>query len=187
MTWTCPNCSASLSDAPRACPRCEYRPENAREYFWLYASGMAFIALGFALGAMSLIVADGARDHWSRRFDGWFPLAPFSGEDLWIAFLLAGILYTLAGLGLTRHFWSSWYLLLGLATWQAVVSSRELLIGEPEALGTRADTWTKSIVLIAALGVLALAARVGIALKRTPPRDIRRLQTVIGDRERDPS
>src|SRR5690606_24256873 len=169
-----PNCSAEVRHDVAECPRCGYRPELAREYFWLYAGGLVVIAGGFALGILSLIIGNPGPDHWSRPLEGWFPLAPLGGQR-WIAFLSAGVLFTLAGLGLTRHRWSAWWLLVLLLVWELGWTARKLITGEP---GEPNFALAAALLATELLG-LALAARLALALRRTPPRDIRRLQAPV--------
>ncbi|MBI4600640.1 MAG: hypothetical protein HY721_01640 [Planctomycetes bacterium] len=162
----CPNCSAPLDAAQAACGRCGYRPDLGWEYLWLYSGGIAFVVLGFALGALGVLAEGAGPEHWSRACAGWFPLVPWPSSHHWLAFLVAGISLTLCGLGVTRRRLDA---LLGLLLVLSWVTAGSVLA----ACGLAGSGGARS----AALGVLAvevplllLALRVALAFRRTPRR-----------------
>lgn len=99
-------------------------------------------------------------------------VAPLATNHRWIAFLIEGILLTLAGLGITRHRWSSWFLLVLLCLWELGWTLRKLVTGEP---GAPAPALASALLALEVLGLI-LAARLAVALRRTPERDVAKLQ-----------
>jgi hypothetical protein len=175
----CPNCGAPAEGPPVSCRLCGYRSEIAPEYLWLYGGGGCITLLGFALGAAG-VASEGARPgHWSERCQGWFPLWPWPASYHWLSLLVAGIAFTLIGLGITRRRRVAWLALLCLCGYQAVLAALALagLRGGPGVRGVAV------LVLLAEILLLALAARLGFAFRRTPPRDIVRLQKALRGEE----
>jgi hypothetical protein len=175
----CPNCSAPLSVAPRTpCRRCGYEAALAREFLWLYLGGGGVIILGLALGIAGVLVEGAGPEHWSRAWRGWFPLGPWPSSHHWLAFLVEGIALTLAGLGLTRQQRSAAWLLsilaLGEAGWLA---SRLILAGR---MGAAPPLGSLLLLLAIEAGVVLLSVRLALALRRTPGRDVRKLQATLG-------
>ncbi|MCZ6795323.1 MAG: hypothetical protein O7J95_17090 [Planctomycetota bacterium] len=172
MPIRCPNCSQEVEYRPIRCPRCGYRTELAREYLWLYVAGGVFVLGGFVFGALSVFVVDTARDHWSRQLLGWYPLGPWALTVHWLAFLGQGIVWTLGGLGITRHRWGALGLLAATAVWNISWACREVLVAEPG----ESRSLSAPLLLVAELAVLLVSARLAVALARTPRRDVRKLQ-----------
>lgn len=172
MSIRCPNCNQEVDYRPIHCPRCGYRSELAAEYFWLYIAGGLITLAGLAFGASSFLVTDAPPEHWSRRFLGWFPLGPWPSTYHWLAFLVEGIIWTLIGLGITRHRRGALALLVALVLWEMIWTGRKLLTGAPgESMPV-----TSSLLITAEILGLLLASRLFRALRRTPPRDVSRLQ-----------
>jgi hypothetical protein len=122
----CPNCGAPVEGAPVSCGLCGYRSELASEYFWLYGGGGLVTLLGFVLGAMG-VAGEGARpDHWSARGEGWFPFWPWPAGYHWLSFLVAGIAFTLVGIGITRRRPAAWLGLVLLSAYQAALAALAL-------------------------------------------------------------
>ena len=138
---------------------------------------------GFALGVLSLIIGDAPQGHFVENFRGWHPFGVFSESYHWIGFLTEAIALTLAGLGLTRHRWDSWWLLTAVTGWPLALAVRKLATGEP---GPPATGYAIAVA-IGCAAILLLAARLALALRRTPPRDIRRLQSGIHPGAASPS
>jgi len=75
---------------------------------------------------------------------------------------------TLIGMGFTRRFRSSFFALLALAVWESIWVIRELVSDGPSLLAIALLVWE--------IALLALAARLGLALHRVPHRDVAKLQ-----------
>ena len=138
----------------------------------MYLGGGVLILLG-ALHVVLGTLSEGSRqDHWSRLFSGWYPLGPWPADSNWFAIVLLGIALTLVGLGFTRHFKSSFYAGIALFCWQILCAGKKLLSDAPEN--------TSSFIVLSALILevllLLLVIRMGLAIKRTPGREIQRLQ-----------
>ncbi|MEE3199519.1 MAG: hypothetical protein VX254_05745 [Planctomycetota bacterium] len=151
----------------------------AKEYFWLYLGGGLLILLGAIHVVLGTISQDSGQGHWSRFFSGWFPLGPWPADSNWFAMIVLGIALTLLGLGFTRHFKSSFYAGIGLFCWQIFCSAKKLLSGPPE----NSSAFLVLSVLILEVLLLLLVIRLGLALKRTPEREIYRLQRGLQKQE----
>lgn len=186
----CPNCSQPLEAEPVVCPRCGYRRELAGELLWLYAGGSTFLVIGFVLGLAALAVEGRGTDHWSHALDGWFPWfpwvtgvpgfpwvtwAPWPPSHAWIAYLIVGIGLSVCGLGLTRHRRSAGCA-LGVLLAGAATGAVWALARQGSAAGGAPGSPAPWIVLAAALSLFLLLLRCFLALRRTPPRDVRALQ-----------
>ncbi|MEM7233664.1 MAG: hypothetical protein AAF517_15925 [Planctomycetota bacterium] len=178
MTYICPNCSEASASEPDECSRCGYRGSLAREYFWLYIGGATFIVFGFAYGLLSLSVHDAPEDHWSAPFRSWYPLGGWILTYHWLAFLSEGIVFTLSGMGITRHRWLGWWSALAAVVFDLAFSAYAYA-------SNHAEVSTAVFASVAAFhGLLCLSLiRLGIALRRTPPRNIHRLQSPESSRE----
>ena len=175
MAVHCPNCSEPITSEPIRCPRCGYRSEMAPEYFWLYIGGGLLIVGGLAVGALGVALQGCGPGHWSAELRGWFPLGPFPSSHHWLAFLVAGIVLSVAGMGLTRHRPGAWALLLALLSWETVWTALKLFSGAP---GEPHPLLAGGLLTLEVAGFL-LAARLGQALRRTPARDVGKLQRGI--------
>lgn len=180
----CPNCSSLVAGEPVVCARCGYRSTAAREYFWIYLGGAAFVFFGFLVGAVGIGLEGTAAGHWSRGFEGWFPAVVWPRGYVWLGFLVVGICLTGCGLGITKRSRAACGLLLALlgaeAAQAALAVAGILGAGPPAAL--------PAAVLGAAAVFLALALRIGLALLKTPrraglPHLLSRRQTAGGDPE----
>ena len=170
----CPNCGAEASArigsaSPEPCPACGYSGRNAREYFWLYGGGAAVILLGFGLGAAGVFLQGVPPDHASRRLGGWNPIPLWPEDWYWLAFLVAGILYTLAGMGITRRRWAGLAAFAGTA---AVGAAGAMLA----LAGARGGEGIAGALLASHAILVALAARLWLSFRRTPPRDPSRIR-----------
>ena len=173
----CPNCGAGAAAGAGAasadpCPACGYSGRNAREYFWLYGGGAAVILLGFVLGVAGVLLQGAPPDHGARRLGGWYPIPGWPEEWHWLSFLVAGIFYTLAGMGITRRRWSGWAAFTGLAAVGAA-GAILALAGAREAEGAAGAA---AMLLAAHAVLLALGARLWLSFRRTPPRDPSRIR-----------
>ena len=173
----CPNCGAEASAqagsaSPEPCPACGYSGRNAREYFWLYGAGAAVIILGFALGGAGVLLQGVPPDHASRRLAGSCPIPLWPEEWHWLAFLVAGIIYTIAGMGITRRRWAGLAAFAGTAL-VGVAGAILALAGDRASGGVGG---TAAMLLAAHAVLLALAARLWLSFKRTPPRDPSRIR-----------
>jgi len=151
---------------------CGYRSVLAREYLWLYGGGIVFAGLGFLLGILGVFSEGRSPQHWSSITSGWFPFWPWPAGYHWLAFLVAGIVFTVGGLGLTRHRRFVW---LGLAVFLLyefglVLAAGSGLLAAPEAGNL---PWVLAGV---AATLFAILLRAGIALYRTPRRVVADLQ-----------
>lgn len=151
----------------------------AKEYFWLYLGGGLLILLGAIHVVLGTLSQDSGQDHWSRFFSGWFPLGPWPADSNWFVMIVLGIALTLLGLGFTRHFKSSFYAGIGLFCWQIFCSAKKLLSGPPE---NSSASLVLSVLILEVL-LLLLVIRLGLALKRTPEREIYRLQRGLQKQE----
>jgi hypothetical protein len=168
----CPNCGQPVDATPVHCPLCGYQSKLWQEYFWLYAGGGAVVLAGIALGAIGVWVEGSSPGHWSETLRGWFPLGPWPGSHHWLAFVVEGIVLTIAGLGLTRRKRSAAVLLLGISAWEAAWTIRRLASGDAE-LGSSLPA---ALLLTVECVLLALGLRLVVALWRTPARDATALQ-----------
>ena len=178
-TLHCPSCGAPVAGEPPSCSACGYRPETAREYFWLYAGGAAVILLGFILGAAGVALQGAPPGGWRRALEGWFPIGPWRGEGHWLSFLVAGIALTLAGLGVTRRMPAAWLAAAAATAW-ATAWTVLALTGVVGAAG--APAVAAGLLPAEALLVLLLL-RIGISFLRTPRRDAARLRREAGSFE----
>jgi len=143
-----------------------------KEYFWLYLGGGLLIVLG-ALHVVLGTLSQGSRQaHWSRFFSGWYPLGPWPADSNWFAIVVLGVALTLIGLGFTRHFKSSFYAGIVLFCWQIFCTGKKLLSDNHE----NTSSFIVLFVLILEVLLLLLVMRMRLALKRTPEREIYRLQ-----------
>jgi len=172
MAFPCPNCSQQVESRPIVCPRCGYKSELAREYFWLYGAGALILLSGFLFGGLSTLVVDRATDHWSRHFTGWFPLGPWRPTYDWLSFLIAGIGLSLAGLGITRHRWKGLILFVAIVAWAWRWTLRKLITDTSDGPAP----WIAGALIILESAGLLLAGRLALSLRRTPPRELERLQ-----------
>ena len=168
----CPNCGHPVEKQPISCSVCGYRSESSREYFWLYLGGPLLFLLGIASGVVGSLSASAGPEHWSRVCADWFPLGTLPANWNWFAFLLLGIVLTLVGMGFTRHFKSSLYWGIALFSWQIFCGGKKLL-WDPSA---NEDSLLPISALIIEILLLLVVIRLGLALKRTPERNISRLQ-----------
>ena len=169
---SCPNCGQPVEEQPIDCPTCGYRSENAGEYFWLYLGGLGLILLG-VISVIAGTLSEGAGPgHWSRISVGWFPLGDWPAEWNWFAYVLLGITLTLLGLGFTRRFRSSLFWGIALFSWQIFCSGKKLLWDE----GSENTLLLPISALILEILLLLMVIRLGMALSRTPQRDVLRLQ-----------
>ena len=175
----CPNCGHPAERQPINCTICGYRSELVKEYFWLYLGGAALILLGAIHVVLGTLSQGSGQDHWSRFFSGWFPLGPWPADSNWFAIVVLGVALTLLGLGFTRHFKWSFYAGIGLFCGQIFCAVKKLLSGTPE----NASTFLVLSVLILEVLLLLLVIRLGLALKRTPEREIYRLQRGLQKQE----
>ncbi|MFP6738090.1 MAG: hypothetical protein VCD34_05040 [Planctomycetota bacterium] len=143
-----------------------------KEYFWLYLGGGVLIVLGALHVVLGTLSQDSRQDHWSRFFSGWYPLGPWPADSNWFAIVVLGVALTLIGLGFTRHFKSSFYAGIVLFCWQIFCAGKKLLSDNPE----NTSSFIVLFVLILEVLFLLLFIRMGLALKRTPEREIYRLQ-----------
>ena len=168
----CPNCDSPVQRDPVVCDVCGYRSDLAREFFWLYIGGTLLAFVGFALGACGVLIDESGRDHWSRALAAWYPLGLWPEAHHWMAFLVSGILVTLGGMGLTRRRRSAWFLLTVIVAYQLLWSAATLLgFGG----GDVPVTWPAALPAFNVL-LAVLLARIGVALRRTPPRDAAQMQ-----------
>ena len=172
MVQTCPICNSSVDSAPIACSVCGYRSDLAREYLWLYAGGIVFAGIGFLLGILGVFSEGRSPQHWTSITAGWFPLWPWPAGYHWLAFLVAGIVFTVGGLGLTRHRRFAW---VGLAVFLFYEFGLVLAAGSGILTAPEAGHLPWVLAGVAAT-LFALLLRVGIALYRTPRRDVSDLQ-----------
>jgi hypothetical protein len=159
----CPSCGAPAAGDPPACSACGWRTQTAREHLWLRAGGSAVILLGFVLGAVGVAIQGAPPGHWSESLAGWFPIGPWGGAHHWLSFLVAGILLTLAGLGVTRRLPAAWLAAAAAVVWEAGWTVLAL-----SGLAGRAGAPAAAGALLAAEGIfLLLVLRIGLALLRT--------------------
>jgi hypothetical protein len=130
------------------------------------------ILLGFGLGAAGVLLQGVSPDHVSRRLAGWYPIPPWPAEWRWLSLLVAGILYTLAGMGITRRRWSGWAALVGVAA----LGSAGALLALAGARGGEGLAGAGAVILCAHAFLLLLGARLWLAFRRTPPRDPSRIR-----------
>ena len=168
----CPNCGHPVEKQPISCSVCGYRSESSREYFWLYLGGPLLFLLGIASGVVGILSASAGPEHWSRVCADWFPLGTLPANWNWFAFLLLGIVLTLVGMGFTRHFKSSFYAGIVLFCWQIFCTGKKLLSDNHE----NTSSFIVLFVLSREVLLLLLVMRMRLALKRTPEREIYRLQ-----------
>ena len=177
----CPNCGSPVDSAPVRCARCGYRSEMAGEYFWLYAGGCIVILAGFLLGALGIAIEGAPPGHWSRTFDGWFPIAPWPSSHRFLAYLVLGVALTGCGLGITRRKPAAWLALLAIALYELAMTVPML----PPLRGEHGGSRWVVVVLGGEILLLLLAARMGIALRRTPRAFCHR-HSAAGHRESPP-
>ncbi len=174
----CPNCSGTVERQPIVCDACGYRSDMASEYLWLYAVGGFVLLLGMATGVAGVMIQGNARGAASGALEGWFPLGPWPRDFHWLAVLVAGILLTLVGMGLTRRFRSAYWAGLVLVVFEIVFTGRKLVA---EAPPPQAPALAGTLLAVEVV-FLAVLVRVGIALRRTPPRDVDRVRRRLADR-----
>ncbi len=138
----------------------------------MYLGGGLLILMGAIHVVLGTLWEGSRQEHWSGFFSGWYPLGPWPADSNWFAIVLHGIALTLIGLGFTRHFTSSFYAGIALFCWQIICAGKKLLQGSPEST---ADLALVSALILEVL-LLLLVIRIGIALRRTPEREIYRLQ-----------
>ena len=168
----CPNCGHPVEGQPIRCSICGYRSESAGEYFWLYLGGPLLILLGLISVVAGFLSEGAGSEHWSRVCAGWFPLGAWPRDWNWFAFILLGIGLTLVGFGFTRHFKSSFYWAIALFSWQIFCRGKKLLWNSP----ANEDSLLPASAMVVEILLLLMVIRLGLALKRTPGRDIPRLQ-----------
>lgn len=168
----CPNCNSPVDSEPVRCDVCGYHADLAREFFWLYLGGATIVLLGLAIGSLGVALDGAGPDHWSRSLRGWFPLAPWPGSHHWLAFLVVGIVLTVSGLGITRRRLFAWFGLSALVLYQLlwVLLASVGLAGPGDVSGLSTVLGGGGVLLV------ALLARLGLAIRRTPERDAHRLQ-----------
>ena len=175
----CPNCNSPVESGPVRCEVCGYRSEHAREFFWLYLGGVTIVLVGLAMGSLGVAAEGAGPGHWSRSLRGWFPLAPWPESHHWLAFLVAGIVLTVTGLGITRRRPLAWIALALLALYQLVwiLLAAAGLAGPGDVTGLAMTLGGGGVLL------LALLARIGLALRRTPTRDAHQMQLRARERQ----
>lgn len=135
----------------------------AREYFWIYGGGALLVLVGFAAGAAGVLLEVSGPRSWSRRLEGWFPLEPWPAGYQWLAFLVVGIVLSVAGIGITRRRASAWgsaaALLLYEAAWTILA-----LLGLRGGDGARGAA---GMLLVIEGTLFLLLVRIGISLRRT--------------------
>ena len=168
----CPNCNSPIDSDPARCEVFGYRSDLVREYFWLYLGGAAIVLLGLATGSLGVTTQGAGPGPWSRSLRGWFPRAPWPESHHWLAFVVVGILLSVSGLGITRRRPFAWIGLTALVSYQLlwIVLATAGLAGRGDASGSAAILGGGGVLL------LALLARIGVALRRTPERDVRQMQ-----------
>jgi len=172
LTACCPNCGHPVEEQPIDCSVCGYCSESAGEYFWLYLGGLALTILGI-ISVIAGTLAEGAGPgHWSLVSVGWFPLGDWAADWNWFAYILLGIMLTLVGMGFTRHFRSSLFWGIALFSWQIFCSGKKLLWDQ----ATNENILLPISALVLEVLLLLMVIRLGLALSRTPQRDILRLQ-----------
>ena len=172
LTANCPNCGHPVEKQLIDCSVCGYCSESAGEYFWLYLGGLTLIILGI-ISVVAGTLAEGAGpEHWSLVSAGWFPLGNWTADWNWFAYILLGITLTLVGMGFTRHFKSSLFWGIALFSWQIFCSGKKLLWDQ----ATNENILLPISALILEVLLLLMVIRLGLALSRTPQRDILRLQ-----------
>jgi hypothetical protein len=164
----CPNCGEPSESEPIHCPLCGYQSHMARDFLWLYAGGGALGLVGIALGITGVVVEGAGPTDWSRALAGWFPLGPWPAAWHWLAMLVAGIVLSLIGLGLTRRSRPAWWWFFALVTWELVWTCREFFTETPISTVISVLLWESLLA--------ALVTRFAMALRRTPRRDVERLQ-----------
>ena len=172
MIIHCPNCNSPIDSDPARCEVCGYRSDLVQEFFWLYLGGAAIALLGLAIGALGVIAQGAGPVHWSRALRGWFPLAPWPESHHWLAFVVVGILLSVSGLGITRRRPFAWIGLTLLVSYQLlwIVMAAVGLAGPGDVSGPAAILGGTGVLL------LALLARICVALRRTPERDVHQMQ-----------
>ena len=110
--------------------------------------------------------------HWGLALRGWFPLAPWPESHHWLSFLVVGILFTVSGLGLTRRRPFAWISLTVLLFYQLAW----VLLAALGTVGPGSVSGVASLLAGGGIILLALLARAGLALWRTPPRDAYQMQ-----------
>ena len=168
----CPNCGHPLVKQPINCSVCGYRSESSREYFWLYLGGPLLFLLGIVSGIVGFLSGSAGSEHWSRVYADWFPLGALPADWNWFAFILLGIVLSLVGMGFTRRFKPSLYCGIALFSWQIFCGGKKLLWDSSAS----EDSLLPASALVAEILLLLLVMRLGLALKRTPERNIARLQ-----------
>ena len=180
----CPHCSSPLEVAPEAkpedpiaCEVCGYRSDQVAEYFWLYLGGGAILLVGLVLGLAGVLSQDNHPDDWNEALLGWFPLGPWPRGLHWLALLVTGIVLSLVGMGFTRHFRSAYWCGLAWTLHELFWTGRKLLFDRPPPSAPA----TSAALLIAECLLLVLILRLGRALRRTPHRDVNRLQKGVSE------
>jgi len=174
----CPNCSGTVERQPIACDACGYRSDMAPEYLWLYAFGGVVLLVGLAIGIAGVAIQDSAPGAASEALEGWFPLGPWPRDAHWLAVLVDGIALTLVGMGLTRRFRSAFWCGLALVAFELVFTGRKWLLGAPPP---SAPALAGSLLAVEVVFLVVLL-RVGLALHRTPPRDVERVRRRLAER-----
>ena len=165
---SCPNCGEPVESEPVHCPVCGYQSHMAREFLWLYAGGGALGLVGIAVGITGVVVEGSGPAGWSRALAGWFPLGPWPAAWHWLAMIVAGIVLSMIGLGLTRRSRPAAWSLFALVTWEFIWVGCELFTETPLAAVVSVLLWESLLA--------TLAARFVVALRRTPRRDAGLLQ-----------
>ena len=140
----------------------------AKEFLWLYVGGGALGLVGIAVGIFGVVLEGSGPGDTSRGLAGWFPLGLWPEAWHWFGWIVYGIGLTLIGMGFTRRSRRAWWCLFALVAWEFVWACREFFTETPASLVVGVLLWE--------LALAFLAARLALALRRTPPRDVTRLQ-----------
>ena len=164
----CPNCGEPVESKPFDCPLCGYRSDRATEYFWLYAGGGGVANVGALLRISGVVLEGTGPVEWSRVVAGWFPLGPWPASWHWMALIVSGIVLTLIGMGCTRLFHSALIALGAVVAWESAWVIHHLV--------TSGLSTAVVVVLVWEIALTLLGARLRLAFRRIPKRNLELLQ-----------